>query len=57
MEVFTNEIKEEELLEQIIQFGDYSLEDENDQTVRKIIFENCPSNYSFNFLINLRNYW
>jgi hypothetical protein len=49
--------KEMELFEEITSFGDYSLKDENDESVRRVIIDLGESFLSTSFLANLKNYW
>lgn len=48
--------KEEELFEEIASFGDYSLKDEQDEGVRRVILDWGSSFPSQQFLNNLKNY-
>jgi hypothetical protein len=50
------ESSESDLFEEVVSFGDYSLGDENDQTVRRLILDAGPNFPSFQFLTNLKNY-
>ena len=48
--------KETELFEEITSFGDYSLIDENDESVRRVIIDFGMNKPSTKFLSNLKNY-